>query len=846
MKRRSSAVFAVAAAAAIAVSACGLAACEKDTGTGDTGVYTVTFDGNGGAFSQGAIITQQTVGGLLLNLPDETPAYAEHVFNGYNLKADGSGIAVTVETVFTEDTTVYAQWTDASGGGETNTGKYTITFDGNGGKFDDKTTVQSETNNGRLSALPEKEPVRQDYTFNGYNMKQDGTGALVTRNTVFTAATTVYAQWTPNGGQTPQGVYTVTFNPNGGELADGAVSSMTTANGKLTGALPGVKTRAGYIFGGWNLSADGTGATVGASTVFENDTQVFAKWTVDSGIGDVVCHYIVGGNKVALTDNGKPEFDAAEKELMATGVELIGGAVVSFELNGAPLEFVLDARSHGAKKEGQTVVAKAAGGTYDIYVRYYAATATDPACWTVEVNDGVVEEKSAYYLVGNVNGWALDSEYKLNAIDPDEGETHLKSKYFIGNVALAADTSFKIKYNPAAGETEEWYAGLETDHVDESIATGGGYGENAPNIDIVTSGNYDIYLKFGKDGIHSIYIGPAGGGDHGGDEEDTGTAAFTVGGVATDLTNNTANIPPEHKAKREFMKEGVALEADDVVSFTVDGEPLTVFSLAGESHGVSLTAGGLKVLETGTFNIYVRFYKADNAEPKDRWVIEMTDGKEEEIGELVEGDYYIVGSMNKWSPMEAYHIGENGATLKLHEGQSFKIVKNKEGAPDWTDTHFNYNSVGKGKGYIETDGDTNICIKATATYTIKINGSSVEITSDEIEEPEVPVVPSTFYVKGTVDGENKWGSEEYNLNEVAATGGAKKQYEITITITTSIEFKIYNSANDRWYNNIHGGSEIKPSGTDNKTITGAGTYKFVMQVWNDAGNDCSILISKVA
>lgn len=754
MKRRSSAIFAVAAAAAIAASSCSLAACKKTEAT-DDGVYTITFDGNGGAFAQGTTITLTTENGLLASMPDETPAYTGKVFNGYNLKSDGSGVKVTVETVFTEDTTVYAQWTSNGSGQETPDGKFTVTFDGNGGKFDDKASIQSETTNGRLAALPEKDPVRANYTFNGYNIKQDGTGALVTRNTVFTADTTVYAQWTGNGGgqETPSGAYIVTFDPNGGELADGAASSMTTANGKLTGALPGVKTRAGYVFGGWNLKADGTGATVDTSTVFESNTEVFAKWTATGGVTEDVCHYIVGGNKVALTDNGKPEHDSAEKELMATGIALAGGAEVSFEINGAPLDFILDARSHGVKKAGDKIVVKAAGGTYDIYLRYYAATATDPACWTVEMNDGVVEETKAYYLVGDVNDWAFDSGYKLTAVELDAGETHLKSKFMIGNVQLAANTSFKIKYNPGAGESEIWYAGLETDYVDATIATGGGYGEYAPNIDIVTSGTYDIYLKFGKDDIHSIYIGSAGGGDHGGEEEvDTGTASFSVGGgAAVGLTNNTANIPPEHKAKREFMKEGVALEADDVLSFTVDGKPLTAFNLAGESHGVTKVANGLKVLETGNFNIYVRFYKADNEEPNDRWVIEMTDGKTEDVGELVEGDYYLVGSMNGWSPKEAYHIGANGATIKLFEGQTFKIAKNKEGATDWASKNYGYGDVTVGAGYVSRGDGGNIVIDATATYTVKLNGTNVEITSTEIDEPEVLANSATFiFTDGTV------------------------------------------------------------------------------------------------
>ena len=847
MMRKTKVFLTVAAAAVFATATAGLVACNDNNGASeDVGVYAVTFDANGGNFATADPVILNTLNGKLAELPSVNPSRTDHTFSGWNLKADGTGATVTVDTEFTEATTVYAKWTPVGGGEvEEPVGVFDITFDANGGELADGVVGTIATLNGKLTAALPQVKTRVGFEFFGWNDKQDGTGATVTANYLFTKNMTVYAKWESTGSEQPTGVYTVTFNPNGGSLAAGAVSSMVTADGRLTGELPQVDAREHFTFGGWNLRADGTGATVNASTVFTANTEVFAKWTADGGQTEEVGHYIIGGRKLELVNNGKPAFDTAEKEFMATGVTVAAGEAVSFEIDGTPLEFKIDARSHGVRYADNTLVAKAAG-TFDIYVRYYAATATDPAMWTVEMNDGVVEEKQAYYLVGGMNGWELDEDYKFVADTLGADETHLSRKYKLEGVVIAANTEFKIKYNPGEGESEQWYAGLESAYVDPTVATGGGYGDLADNITVVTAGTYDIYLKFGTDGIHSIYIGTAGSGDHGGEEEDTGTASFSVGGgAAVELTNNTANIPSDHKAKREFMKEGVALEADDIVTFTVDDSALTVFNLAGESHGVTLTEGGLKVLETGTFNIYIRFYKADNDEPRDRWVIEMTDGKEEEVGELVEGGYYIVGSMNGWAPKEAYYIGANGATLRLFEGQTFKIAKNKAGATDWTDVNYGHGDVTVGRGYVESDSG-NIKIKQTATYTVTINNGKVEIASDEIEEPEVPVVASTFYLKGTIDGVDKWSSEDYNLVEVGATGGAKKQYAVTVTITTSIEFKIHNTANDAWLNNIHGGSEVQPTGSDNKTITGAGTYTFIIQVWDDAGTNCSILITKGA
>lgn len=845
--KRSKCILAALTATVFATSVGALVACgDSDVEKPNGGIYEVTFDANGGSYADGNTVKLHTAGGKIISAPSE-PERDGFVFNGYNVKRDGSGAAITFGSdgyTFTRATTVYAQWTDEGEGGV-----YTITFDANGGKLIGDNTLQ--TTNGKLTSLISETYLSYGgHTFAGWYTLAEG-GTLVTVEHEFAEDSTVYAHWTDNGGgeQEPTGVYTVTFDANGGTLAGG--STAQTANGKLS-QLPTPTAPEGKTFAGWYTLAEG-GTLVTVDHVFAENSTIYARYTDNGGTVEERGYYLIDGQKFELTNNGKPESDTAEKEFCALGVTVEGGAAISFEIDGTTLEFIMDSRSHGAKKVDNTLVAKSAGGTYDIYVRYYAATATDAATWTVEMNDGLTEEKSAYYLVGGMNGWTLDSEYKFVEVNISADETHLSKKYKLADVDIAANTEFKIKYNPADGENELWYAGLEKDYVDATIATGGGYGDNAANINVVKAGKYDIYLKFGKDGIHSIYIGVAGsqGSGGGGDVVDDGTAEFSVGGgEAVSLTNNTANIPPEHKAQREFMKEGVVLAAGDVITFTVDGEALTAFRLAGESHGVTLTAGGLKTLVAGTFDIYVRFYKADNEEPNDRWVIEMTDGKEEETGELVEGDYYIVGSMNGWAPKEAYHIGENGATVKLFEGQTFKIAKNKGGAADWDSKNFGRGDVTVGKGYI-TGESGNIEIVATATYTIKINGTKIEITSTEIEEPEIPVggyenvdtanTGNDCWLVGKITGDStefEWG-KGYKCAWNAEAG----QWEITIDLKKgdSVKFRRPFSDNENYgYDGINGingeGGSGSLTGGNNITVNKDGTYKFYIKARNGDRN----------
>ena len=71
---------------------------------------TITFDANGGTVSINNMTTR--IDGTLLNLP--IPTRGGYIFNGW-YTASSDGEKVTTNTVFSTDTTVYAQWTDIGG-----------------------------------------------------------------------------------------------------------------------------------------------------------------------------------------------------------------------------------------------------------------------------------------------------------------------------------------------------------------------------------------------------------------------------------------------------------------------------------------------------------------------------------------------------------------------------------------------------------------------------------------------------------------------------------------------------------------------------------------------------------
>ena len=230
----------------------------------DEAVYTVTFDPNGGTLTGDA--TAQTMKGRLESMPAD-PVFEGYSFLGWFDAAEG-GNAVTSETVFDADATVYAQWTNL---------EYRVTLDAQGGTLEGSqvlTTVDE-----KLPNLPA--PIREGYTFNGWFDATEG-GNKVTADTVFTANTTIYAQWTLIPVQPQTIPYTVNVvDGNGYPVTGGVVvtwqgstvtnKTINNASGSVTADLkPGdykviltlTGAWAGYQYDAVTVTQDVPAATV--------------------------------------------------------------------------------------------------------------------------------------------------------------------------------------------------------------------------------------------------------------------------------------------------------------------------------------------------------------------------------------------------------------------------------------------------------------------------------------------------------------------------------------------------------------------------------------------------------
>ena len=220
----------------------------------------VTFNGNGSTSGTMNIETANIATALTVNTYTRTG----YNFAGWNTLANGSGTSYADGATypFTVALTLYAQWT---------ADYYNVTFIGNGSTSG---TMNAESDN-TSTPLTTNAFIRTGYTFSGWNTVADGSGTGYAEGATypFTAALTLYAQWTAD-------YYNVTFKGNGSTSGAMNTESANTATALATNTF--VKT--GSTFSGWNTATNGSGASYagGAKYAFTSAVTLYAQWTADT------------------------------------------------------------------------------------------------------------------------------------------------------------------------------------------------------------------------------------------------------------------------------------------------------------------------------------------------------------------------------------------------------------------------------------------------------------------------------------------------------------------------------------------------------------------------------------
>ncbi len=205
-------------------------------------VYTITLNAGDGTLTT---TTLKAKDGKITELPTPTAPAGKQFVGWYTTAADTeqvTGVQVTVETDFDEDTTIYARYAFV----------YTIKLNvGEGGTLPAGTATTLTTKGGKIESLPV--PVTQNaLVFLGWFTAADG-GKKVTEDTVFTGdelEITIYARYAQE--------ITVTLTVGEGTLPAGASSTMITSGNKLA-ELPVPVAPENKWFKGWfTAETDGT------------------------------------------------------------------------------------------------------------------------------------------------------------------------------------------------------------------------------------------------------------------------------------------------------------------------------------------------------------------------------------------------------------------------------------------------------------------------------------------------------------------------------------------------------------------------------------------------------------
>lgn len=183
--------------------------------------YTVYFDGNGADVQADPTSLRVTVPDTTVKALPAQPSRAGYGFIGWNTQADGRGNAFDSATAITRDMTVYAQWKAVY---------YSLRFDLNGGSG-----AVPQTQSLRMGDLAQavSAPTRSGYTFLGWNVNSNGTGAWWDFGATMMPAAdvTLYAQWREDAA--PPAPAPTTPNTDGGTTPDSSPKTSDEANWAL-------------------------------------------------------------------------------------------------------------------------------------------------------------------------------------------------------------------------------------------------------------------------------------------------------------------------------------------------------------------------------------------------------------------------------------------------------------------------------------------------------------------------------------------------------------------------------------------------------------------------------------
>ncbi len=663
----------------------------------------------------------------------------------------------------------------------------------------------------------------------------------------------------PTGGVQPGNTptdtsYTITFVPGAdAQLTKIQGNSLTTnKEGKLEGTMPEAEKKENkddYTFLGWGLAAGQTVPTITSNTFnnhkFDASISVYAVFKENdtpTPPGPIV------------TDEYDITFLAGENGTLSgeTSVKTENGKVKTFPTVTANdgWEWTGWKDADGNQVTSYTTFTKSTSVTaqYVEKVTPGPGPIVDPNALTIQV------------LVGGTNKVALDS-YDAYLEEQTDGRLH---DYGKADIALNANDVITFTVNGTA--IDFW-----PDGYSETIAGLVTYNAGVKNtsVTVKADGTYAIYLKEYDTGWVLDVQGEADEPGPGpGPQPETLAIQVLVGGtnkVALDSYDAYLGTQTDGRL-HDFGKADIALNANDVITFTVNGTAIdfwpdgyseTIAGLVTYNAGVKNTSVTVKA--DGTYAIYLKEYDTG-------WVLDVQ-GEADEPGpgpgpqpETL-AIQVLVGGTNKVA-LDSYdaYLGTQ-TDGRLHDFGKADIALNANDvitfnvngtAIDFYLDGFNKETILSLVTVADANAkNTSVTIKADGTYAIYLkeyaSGWVLNIMG-EVDEPDPNPNPqpgeSKFYLYGDVGGTSKWDTETgYEFGEIDpdANETLAKKYKVEVPLAVGDQVKIFktNDQENEWaFNNVEEGclGENIDWNDSNLEALKAGTFTFYLKIGTDGGS----------
>ncbi len=340
--------------------------------------------------------------------------------------------------------------------------QYKLSFSANGGTGEMESITKDE--NDKIN-LPAVEFSKSGFKFVNWNTVPDGSGISYTDGAefIFTADTTLYAQWkenktTPSNPETPENptqpeqpqnpetpstpktTYTVTFDANGGS---GSIASISAEEGSEITLPENVFTKDGCIFAGWATESDGNVSySDKAKITVTGGITLYAKWSLETY---TITYELNGGTNA--TDN------PADYNVETDTITLKEAAKNGYAFSGWYKEASFETKI--------TEITKGSTGNITLYAKWnlenYTITyelnggtnaESNPESYNVETEAVTLLAPSREYF--DFGGWYRENSFATKATEIAKGSTGDVTLY--AKWTVAAENAVNAINSLPAGE----------------------------------------------------------------------------------------------------------------------------------------------------------------------------------------------------------------------------------------------------------------------------------------------------------------------------------------------------------------------------------------------------------